>query len=485
MIMSLIAGFFLILCVFNAFFLEKYYIRMQEKNIIQAYERISEVLSKDEVDKSSLAKILYDISDSNNMQVLIADSNFERIYTLKADSDKTFKWLQDNIYAPSRPKETKILKETDLYIMQSSYNKYDDRSYVELIGSDYNYSYNIIIQVPLESISKSVAISNRFYIIVGLCVTIFGGIVAYFVARQFSEPIRQLAKTAEEVSNMNFDIRYEMKDKGEIGDLGKSINTMSEKLEMYITNLKAANLELRKDLEKREELDKYTKEFVSNVSHELKTPIAIIQGYAEGLKEGISDDPESREYYCDVIVDESVKMNKMVRQLLTLNQLESGREPINISRFDIVELIINIVKANQLSAQSKETVITFKEKEAVYVWADEFKIEEVLTNYISNALHHVDIVDGEKYISVSLEKADNKVRVKVFNTGKQIREEESAKIWDKFYKIDKARTRQYGGSGIGLSIVKAIMNSHNQKYGTYNQNNGVTFWFELDCEADA
>ena len=121
-----------------------------------------------------------------------------------------------------------------------------------------------------------------------------------------------------------------------------------------------------------------------------------------------------------------------------------------------------------------------------YVWADQFKIEEVITNYISNAINHVESLGGEKaYIKIWLGKAglnDKKVRIHVFNTGKHIPENDMDKIWDKFYKVDKARTREYGGSGVGLSIVKAIMNSHNQKCGADNVENGVDFWFELDCE---
>ena len=346
--------------------------------------------------------------------------------------------------------------------------------------------YNIIIQVPLDSISKNVGISNRFYIIVGVVGMLVGGIIAFFAAGRFTKPIKQLSYTAEAMAQMNFDVKYESHDKGELGMLGNSINKMSDNLKHYISDLKTANLELQKDIDKREEIDNMRKDFISNVSHELKTPIALIQGYAEGLRDGVTDDPESMQFYCDVIVDEAAKMNNIVKHLITLNQLESGNDPLTIERFDIAKHIGEIVKTNQIRVQQKNASLVYDCAESVYVWADQFKIEEVITNYISNAINHVDSINGEPaYIKVGLEYIGNdkkKVRVHVFNTGKQIPEKDIDKIWDKFYKVDKARTRQYGGSGVGLSIVKAIMNSHGQACGAENLDNGVDFWFELDCE---
>ncbi len=485
LIMALMAGLVVFGCIFNAVFLEKYYIRQQQKSLLQAFNRIKNVITDEDINQEELGQVMYDISTAQNMTALIVDSNFEKVYSLKADSDKTKRWLQDYYFSLS-PKESKIISQSNNYVIQTSYNIYDEKSYLEIIGNDDNYMYNIIIQVPLDSISKNVGISNRFYIIVGVVGMVVGGVIAFFAAGKFTKPIKQLSLTAESMAQMNFDVKYESHDKGEIGMLGNSINKMSDNLEHYISDLKAANIELKKDIDKREEIDNMRKDFISNVSHELKTPIALIQGYAEGLRDGVSDDPESMQFYCDVIVDEAAKMNNMVKQLLTLNQLESGNDPLTIERFDIAKHIGEIVKTNQIRVQQKNAVLVYEYSQPVYVWADQFKIEEVITNYISNAINHVDSVDGEAaYIKVSLEYsgADNKkVRVHVFNTGRPIPEKDIDKIWDKFYKVDKARTRQYGGSGVGLSIVKAIMNSHGQSCGAENKDNGVDFWFELDCE---
>ena len=279
------------------------------------------------------------------------------------------------------------------------------------------------------------------------------------------------------MSNLDFEARYEGGGEDEIGTLGENFNKMSEELEHTISELKTANNELQEDIEQKKQIDEMRKEFLSNVSHELKTPIALIQGYAEGLKECINDDAESREFYCEVIMDESAKMNNMVKKLLTLNQLEFGNDQTAMERFDLTDLVRGVVQAAQLLADQKEAQIAFPQVEPVYVWGDEFKVEEVVTNYVSNALNHV---DGDKKIEVKIMRKDNHVRLSVFNTGKPIPEEDLDKIWIKFYKVDKARTREYGGSGIGLSIVKAIMESMHQKFGVVNYDNGVEFWFELE-----
>ena len=280
---------------------------------------------------------------------------------------------------------------------------------------------------------------------------------------------------------MDFDARYEGNDKGEIGILGESMNYMSSRLEQNIAQLKSANLELQRDIDKKVKIDQMRTEFLSNVSHELKTPIALIQGYAEGLKEGITDDPESMDFYCSVIMDEANKMNMMVKKLLTLNQIEFGDEELVMERFDIIELVSSVVNANELRAGQKGIKIIFNQAdEHIDVWSDEYKIEEVITNYISNAINHCDF---EKKIEVNVKKNGDNIRVSVFNTGKNIPEEDINNIWGKFYKVDKARTREYGGNGIGLSIVKAIMDSYGKEYGVRNLDNGVEFWFDLDAKS--
>ena len=172
-------------------------------------------------------------------------------------------------------------------------------------------------------------------------------------------------------------------------------------------------------------------------------------------------------------------MNKMVKNLLTLNQLELGQEEVSFERFDIMEMIKGIVQSSEILIRQKNADVRFDSSSSVYVWADEWKVEQVFRNYFSNALNHL---EGEKIIDIRVKVDEEKgtACITVFNTGKQIPKEDIDQIWNKFYKVDKARTREYGGNGIGLSIVKAIMESLHKDYGVKNYDNGVVFWFELD-----
>ena len=277
--------------------------------------------------------------------------------------------------------------------------------------------------------------------------------------------------------HLDFEARYKGKSKNEFALLGENINKLSDSLEGTISELKTANNELKKDIEKKEAIDEMRKEFLSNVSHELKTPIALIQGYAEGLQVGVNDDEESKDFYCEVIMDEAAKMNHMVQRLMTLNQLEFGNDTVAMERFDIVNMIQNYIQSSQILTSQKNIEVRMQEYQPMFVWADEFKTEEVFANYFSNAINPC---NGKKIIDIKLVEKDKKVIVSVFNTGEPIPEEAISHVWEKFYKVDKARTREYGGSGVGLSIVKAIAESMNLEYGVKNYTNGVFFWFELE-----
>lgn len=358
------------------------------------------------------------------------------------------------------------------------YDETSDTYYMDLFGLINEKKHLIYIRSNLDGIYEAVNVSNRFLFYVGIIVVVLGSLVMLFISNNFTKPIYDLSHIAYAMSNLDFSIKYKDIRKDELGVLGNSINTLSEQLEHTILELKTANNELQKDIEKKVEIEEMRTEFLSNVTHELKTPIALIQGYAEGLKDNISEDAQSREFYCEVIMDEAMKMNNMVKKLLSLNQIESGKNAIEFNHFDIVPVISAVVHSFDIVAQQKGVNFVFDENMEYYVWADEYMMEDVITNYISNAINHI---KDPNVIEIKLRFIEDGIlRVSVFNTGEPIPEEDIPNIWTKFYKVDKARTREYGGNGIGLSIVKAIMEAHNQKYGVSNKANGVEFWFDCD-----
>lgn len=222
--------------------------------------------------------------------------------------------------------------------------------------------------------------------------------------------------------------------------------------------------------------------FISDVSHELKTPIALIQGYAEGLVENVNSDEESRKFYAEVILDESNKMDLLVKQLLELMKLEYEKREFNNKVFDVTELLREVIRKSKVMLEEDNITVELNGLKPAMVYADSFYIEQVVTNYFTNAIKHAEEVNKEKKIVIDVQKNEenNKIRVSVFNTGKNIDEENLNRIWKRFYKVDSSRNRAKGGTGIGLSLVKAIMNNYENDYGVTNKENGVEFYFELD-----
>ena len=236
-------------------------------------------------------------------------------------------------------------------------------------------------------------------------------------------------------------------------------------------------MELEKDIEETSKITEMRSQFISDVSHELKTPIALIQGYAEGLADNVVTDEENRKYYIDVILDEANKMNELTKGLLDLSNLEYGKNDLQIQEFDIINLISSIVKKNELILKEKNIELIFDSTSPLTVLGDIFRIEQVITNYLNNAIKNI---DGEKIIKIFLEeKENNLIKINISNTGKNIAQEDIPRVWVRFYKADNSRNRNVSGSGIGLSLVRAIMNQHGRNYGVNNTKDGVNFWFEL------
>lgn len=490
----------------NNWLLEEFYIKDKLKNLEEAYTRIDNELERkrqsklkpysENDDADELSVLLREFGDKYNTTIVIVDGTDGSVIISSARDkeyllDKIKRYMVDD-FGQAR---SQLMVQKDNYEIRRYYNYRTDTAYLESVGMFTDGRTLFLMSTPLASIWESVALSNRFLAYVGLIAIFISVIIIYLVARQITSPIMGLAKLSVQMSNLDFEAKYRGKEQDEIGILGHSMNSLSDKLKETIGELKSANNELQKDIKEKIQIDEMRKEFISNVSHELKTPIALIQGYAEGLSEGMCEDEESRDYYCGVIVDEANKMNKMVRQLLDLTALEFGDNAPVIERFDIAALIKGVLTSTNILIQQKGVKVEFEETDSVWVWADEFKIEEVVTNYLSNALNHVDypektdnsIGDSEndnRVIRIAVSREEKDVKVFVFNTGKHIPEEDIPNLWTKFFKVDKARTREYGGSGIGLSIVKAIMDSHNKECGVRNVDGGVEFWFTLDGRAE-
>lgn len=495
---GIICFFLFAVMIANTFLLERYYTKEKVRVLRTAYEVMDSMISQAVQSGEGLESLFpenYDASnpetetaatayirsltEGSNISVIVVDTKTDRSFTSAVNSEFLMNRLSASIFG-NRGSEGKIVESFPNYSIERSLNRREDSGYLESWGYFSDNTTSFLMSMPLSSLREPVSFFNRFLLWIGGSILLFTTVTVYFIARQMTKPINSLAKLSEKMSKLDFTARYEGKAEDELGTLGHAMNEMSERLESSIAELKTANNELQSDIENKMKIDERRQEFVANVSHELKTPIALIQGYAEGLMEGLAEEPESRDYYCGVIVDEAKKMNRMVRELMNLSAIEQGKDLPDFTLFSLRCSVEAVVNANRLLLEQKEAKLEIDIPEEQKVWADRFKIEEVITNYLSNALNHL---EEPRQISIYTEKEGEKgISLHVRNTGKPIPEESLSLVWEKFYKVDKAHSRSYGGSGIGLSIVKAIAEAHHQSCGVRNTRTGVDFWFTMDRE---
>lgn len=482
MILSLsILLIIMFLILVNNLVFGRFYLYNKRQALKQVYQKVNDYYNNyQEIDiESELEKIAI----QNNFDILIRNNQNVNVYTSNKDFLSTYGQMNE-MTNRFNTDSGEVIEEGDKFAIKKMKDNRNGVSYV-LLSAILDNNYLLYIRIPITSIQESVKISNNFlYLMAGFAILIAAVIVSY-VTRKFTDPILELNDIAKKMANLDFSQKYRTTSADdEINNLGKSINAMSDKLEKTIKQLRSTNIELEKDIEEKSKIDEMRKSFISDVSHELKTPIALIQGYSEGLLENVNTDDESRKFYAEVILDETNKMDKLVKQLLELMKLEYGKREFNDKTFNIVEVEKEVVRKSQVMLEEKQVQVEIKTPDEINVFADDFYIEQVITNYITNAIKNVKEIEGEKRITieniVNVEK--NKVRIKVFNTGNNIKEEDMTRIWNRFYKVDESRNRQDGGTGIGLSFVKAIMNNYGNSYGVINKENGVEFYFDLDLK---
>ncbi|MBS7224752.1 MAG: HAMP domain-containing protein [Clostridiaceae bacterium] len=331
----------------------------------------------------------------------------------------------------------------------------------------------MVARIPFTYLEQNTNFNMVFLLISGGITLVFCTILAFLISRHFTRPLIAMGGMANAMAELDFSKKYEGTAKDEIGQLGQSINRLSEHLEQAIDDLRQSNDQLECEIREKEKIDEMRREFIINVSHELKTPIALIQGYAEGLREGIAETPEDREYYCTTITDEAARMNKMVMQLLSLSKLELGREQPTLTDLELDELLADAVSKTALLANAKELTVQ-RMPSGLTIRSDFGLLEQVVGNYLTNAIRYTP-AGGQ--IRLSAERGANGVTIRVMNEGEGVSEAELPLIWEKFYRTDKARSRESGGTGVGLSIVKATAELLGGACGACNVPGGMEFWF--------
>lgn len=480
----IILSIIMLLVLLNNVIFETFYLYSKEKNIKETYNKINQFYNSSTYDQTDISSELEKIAINNGYDIVIKTNQNTNVYSSNKDFMGTYGQMNDLIRKSFENQEKIIYKDDNMTLTRVEDTR-TNISYILLTGN-LDVGYSLYIRMPETTIKQNVDISNRFLYLIASFVIIIGGIIVLFISKSFSKPISQLNEIARKMSNLDFSQKYLSDNDGsEIDELGKSINSMSNKLEITIHRLRENNIELERDIEEKSKIDEMRKSFISDVSHELKTPIALIQAYSEGLLENVNADEENRKFYAEVILDETNKMDRLVKQLLELMKLEYGKREFDNKEFNIADLEKEVLRNSKLMIEEKEIQVSI-ENDDILVYADDFYIEQVLTNYITNAIKNIKEINGKKLIRIEnkINTKTNKLRVSVFNSGENIEEENLSRIWNRFYKVNESRNREDGGTGIGLSLVKAIMNNYENNYGVENKENGVEFYFELDIPKD-
>ena len=424
-------------------------------------EFISEIIYKEDTEGVRVSVI------SKNGTVMYDSTMNEQLTGIEKTGETLFYGLKIAENAVNTADKQKI--QTIGLDFVNVYDKVRAEEFLCLVGVLDNTGNYLIARIPFAYMEQNSTFNMLFLGVSGGLTLIICIVLAFIIARHFTNPLIAIGEVANAMSQMDFSKKYDGPVKDEIGRLGLSINRLSEHLEQTIAQLKSTNVRLEHEIKQKEKIDNMRQEFIVNVSHELKTPIALIQGYAEGLQEGIAESQEDRDYYCSTIVDEARRMNKMVMQLLSLSKLELGGENINISEIDIDELINTATVLSDAKNQVIETI-----KSGLVIYSDYGMIEQVVNNYLSNAIRYTP--EGGKIVLSAYKYIDG-VQISVFNEGEGLPESEIPKLWEKFYRTDKARSRELGGTGVGLSIVKATAEVLGGKCDARNVKNGIEFTF--------
>lgn len=457
LLIGMIIGFIILFThIFNEFYLEKYYFNVKKKKLFELAELIKGGGTELELGK---------LEEENNVFIDLVPFEFieKGIIDLPAYRGEEVLALRD------RPGDTLYKKGKGEF--------FNDEKLILLIAFDSKRL--MAVSTPIRYIREPMEIITAYHIKIILLAASIGLIISWFISVLITKPLVQIEEVAKRVARLEFTKKFRGGFQDEIGSLGRSINEMSRQLEESIhelheakSQLETANEKLQEDIERERKIDEMRKEFISNVSHELKTPIAVISNYAEGLMDGIATDENTRKFYLEMIHEETDSMDKLVKSLLFFSKLERGYEEMERKDVYLKELIEKELEKSVLLLDKNSLNLKYHMKDISFS-GDSEKLSMVVRNFISNSLKYTPR-GGE--IVINLEERDGKCRFEIYNTA-SVAEEVIERLWTPFYREDKVRKREEG-TGLGLAIVKEILKKHGFDFGAKRHLDGIMFWFE-------
>lgn len=511
-IVAVVLGTSVIILLSNTLLLKPFYYSSIRSSMLSGIESLSEIdFAGDEdtwldaLDALTVDKA-YDLIIANNEEVLYSSSKEaglmprpdnsgfgSRASDQNASQQDTEAEPQDQNTAQSPSQSGEDMQAADRqppffrwHQEQDGWESLDDNTYMATIKEprtdiemlvctkELEGGIRIALTQAIEPINQSVRQANILLLACALLSVAVSVIFVFRMSRRFTRPIRQIQNTVGELAALNFGNRCDVRTGDELQNLGEDVNRLGAELESALNTLREQNIQLEKDIVAQ-------RQFISNASHELRTPLALIKGYADEMNAGFATEARQKEYYVEIIAEEAAKMNRLLKEMLELSRMESGRIELLYETLRINERIRNFLEKYDGFISENGLHITLELDGDPLGHIDAMRFEQVLANYISNAARYG---DEKKTVRISTKVHEDTIRVSVFNSGQPIPDDHLVSIWDGFFKADEARTRVNDSYGLGLSVVKAIQNVSGQQCGVNNVTGGVVFWFDVRRSTD-
>lgn len=470
MFLIILFNFFIIMSTSKLIF-NQFYFASQDKIFANIYNKIEDMEELD-VSSDEFREIVNACQYSNcSIEVYDTDSN-KRIYSSYLYKTEVFanvesKPIFDGIIGEDHAKIINGVNEN--FEAQQAVNSLNGRDNVYSLLIRYSDTIYILVQTPMDMRSIYQEMLLKMILLCLVVSFVLGIFLAYFLARDTVKNIVAIKNTAKKIAENDFSERCRTNKFSEFFELSCYINQMADSLKNQMGKIEKQNSLLEEDIERRKKVEVSQKEFISNVSHELKTPISIISGYVEGLKYGVVQDEDKEKYY-DTVISECQRMGNIIKQLLKLSSLENVA--LDIEKNDVSQMVNDIY--NRFSFKVPERKFVLKAKEGLFARYDYDEIDRVITNYLENAVKYsygdifIKAYDSGRYVHIG-----------IISMG-TIGDADIDRIWERFYRADKSHKRSENSTGLGLSIVKAAMERHGMPYGVLVKNGTVEFYIELE-----
>jgi len=459
----LLAGGIGILLAANAFFLEPYYASQTRG----AFEGILEAMVSAPRDPASRTRAAKGLASGNGYKIVVIDrEGLVRVSSApEFQEGQSFPLPKDQLEFFLDRRERLARGESFFGILDASPR---GQSVIQLVAGMGGGDFLVITQ-PLEQLRRNAAVASRFFLFVGGLLLVFEFAVVLMLSGRLARPILDLSEVARRVAAEDFGARYLKKRNDELGVLGDSLNAMAAALARNIEDLTAANRELALKVKAQET-------FIAGASHELKTPVGLVRGYAEAVKLGMYSSEAERNELLDVILKEADHLDRLVRDLAQVATLAEADRSLSLSEGDLFGTVSDAVARFALEAKEKRIALRVEGHGPIAARFDPDRIVQVMDNLLSNAMRHT----GEGgAVTVRVEATAEGARVEVENTGDPVPEEHLPNLFAPFYRVDASRTRGSGGSGLGLATVKGVAEAHGGSCGARNTPTGFLVWVSL------